>query len=57
MKLIRGKMMIQNAMLKLKAIAHPITANHFLEPEVELRPLELSKVSRLLNLFCKTQIP
>jgi hypothetical protein len=45
MKLIRGKMMIQNAMLKLKAIAHPITANHFLEPEVELVPLELLQVS------------
>jgi hypothetical protein len=33
MKLIRGKMMIQDAMLKSKAIAHRITANHFLEPQ------------------------
>jgi hypothetical protein len=44
MKLILAKMMIQNAMLKLKEIAHPITANHFLEPEVELEPLELLQV-------------
>jgi hypothetical protein len=41
MKLIRAKMMIQNAMLKLRAIAHPITANHFLGPEVVSAPLEL----------------
>jgi hypothetical protein len=53
MKLIHGKMMIQNAMLKLKEIAHPITANHFLEPQVAR--LELSMVLRLLNLFYKTQ--
>jgi hypothetical protein len=45
MKLIRGKMMIQSAMLKLKVTAHPIMANHFLEPEVELVPLELLQVS------------
>jgi hypothetical protein len=45
MKLIRGKMMTQNAMLKSKAIARHTTANHFLEPEVELVPLELLQVS------------
>jgi hypothetical protein len=45
MKLILAKMMIQSAMLKLKEIAHPITANHFLELEVELVPLELLQVS------------
>jgi hypothetical protein len=39
MKLIRGKMMIQNAMLKLRAIVHPITANHFLEPGAVLASL------------------
>jgi hypothetical protein len=47
MKLIHGKMMIQNAMLKLREIAHPITANHSLKPEVELERLvrlELLKV-------------
>jgi hypothetical protein len=41
MKLIRGKMMIQNAMLKLRAIVHPITANHFLGPVVVSVPLGL----------------
>jgi hypothetical protein len=45
MKLIRGKMMTQNAMPRLKAIAHPTTVNQFLEPEVELVPLELLQVS------------
>jgi hypothetical protein len=57
MKLIRGKMMIQNAMLKSKAIVRRITANHFLEPEAELVRPVLSKVLRFLNLFYKTQIP
>jgi hypothetical protein len=59
MKLIRGKMTIQNAMRKLREIAHPITANHFLEPQVELKLVRptLSKVSQFLNLFYKTQIP
>jgi hypothetical protein len=33
MKLIHEKMMIQNAMLKSKAIVRRITVNHFLEPE------------------------
>jgi hypothetical protein len=32
MKLILVKMMIQNAIQKLRAIAHHITVNHFLEP-------------------------
>jgi len=32
-------MTIQNAMLKFKEIAHPITANHSLKPEVELERL------------------
>jgi hypothetical protein len=41
MKLIRGKMMIQNAMRKSKAIAHLITVNHFLVPAVVLVPLVL----------------
>jgi hypothetical protein len=34
MKLIHEKTMIQNAMLKSKAIARHTTVNHFLEPEV-----------------------
>jgi len=41
MKLIRGKMMIQNAMLKSKVIVHPITANHFLGRGVVSAPLVL----------------
>jgi hypothetical protein len=57
MKLIHVKKMIQNAMRKLREIAHPITVNHFLEREVELVRPVLSKVSRFLNLFYKTQIP
>jgi hypothetical protein len=44
MKLILAKMMIQNAMLKLKVIAHPITANHFLAPGAVSVPLELLMV-------------
>jgi hypothetical protein len=38
MKLIRGKMMIQSAMRKSKAIARLITVNHFLEPVAVLVP-------------------
>jgi hypothetical protein len=41
MKLIPAKMMIQNAMLKLRAIAHLITVNHFLGPVVVSVPLGL----------------
>jgi hypothetical protein len=43
MKLIHEKTMIQNAMLKSRAIAHHTTVNHFLEPAVVsgLLPLEL----------------
>jgi hypothetical protein len=39
MKLILVKMMIQNAIQKLRAIAHHITVNHFLEPGAVLVPL------------------
>jgi hypothetical protein len=39
MKLILVKMMIQNAIQKLRAIAHHITANHSLEPGAVLAPL------------------
>jgi hypothetical protein len=39
MKLILVKMMIQNAIQKLRAIAHHITVNHFLEPVAVLVPL------------------
>jgi hypothetical protein len=41
MKLIRGRMMIQNAMLKSKVIARHTTVNHFLEPEAVLVLLAL----------------
>jgi hypothetical protein len=34
-------MMAQNAMLKLREIAHRITADHFLEPVEVLGPLAL----------------
>jgi hypothetical protein len=44
MKLILVKMMIQNAIQKLRAIARHITVNHFLEPVVALVPLEFSMV-------------
>ena len=41
MKLIRAKTMVQNVMLKLKAIVHHTTANHFLVLGAVLVPLEL----------------
>jgi hypothetical protein len=44
MKLIHAKMTIQNAMRKLREIAHPITANHFLAPGAVSVPLELLMV-------------
>jgi hypothetical protein len=40
MRLIHVKTMIQNAILKLRAIAHHITVNHSLAPGAVLVPLE-----------------
>jgi hypothetical protein len=44
MKLILVKMIIQNAILKSKAIARHITVNHFLETGAVLVPLGFSMV-------------